>query len=762
LNDAPILDPAASLTLTPVAADATNPSGDTVMALLASDTTVPTPVADPDFGALTGIAVTGLSLMDWGTWQYRLADASPWLSFPADLAANRAVLLNDTARIRYLPGLADGNGRTATLSFQAWDRTTGGDGDTGVDVTSAGGTTAFSLVSDTASLAILGGNRAPILDNSGSPTLTAVTEDDTNPPGDSVGARFNALITDPDLGAVKGIAITATSGDGAWQYRGATDATWTALGALSNSSALLLADTASLRFLPRLALNNGQTATMTFRAWDRTKGDAGTKADTSSNGGTTAFSAAAYTFSLRVRGGGDVSENWWYPSFSWEPVAAGRAGALYGWYHVQVFAADNLAEPYFEANVHGTTMTHAEYFLAAFDGFPGGRWLWRYRPWDPATNTYGAFIPAALTGTPDPAYALDLDYGPAATPTELAIADTVSGIHLLSFLVGNARGYEVRSVRVDDDEVRTWRHAFIPGEDPAKQQGTPATFGLDNPTMDPPEIPRDQAATLAVNLPQPGTYHLYVRGFNPSDERDGLPAFTEFPTSVRVEPRQTALPPPAATGMIPGGADLIAIPGGAATMAHRLQWDPLPGAQRFVLYLAAANASPLYNFADVGSDTRLEVALPPGSYTWQVIGLNDEGTAPTVGAWSAAQHFEIVRTLERPAMITKVERVRDSTTRLRVTWAAGGAVPDLVGVRHFYSGQRRWTDYAPRALEEVDLAAGTGVIEIADLALPGAHHVLLRGYVLALSGTYLPGQPRTFVVPRLSSAPRRAAALRAR
>ena len=106
-------------------------------------------------------------------------------------------------------------------------------------------------------------------------------------------------------------------------------------------------------------------------------------------------------------------------------------------------------------------------------------------------------------------------------------------------------------------------------------------------------------------------------------------------------------------------------------------------------------------------------------------------------------------------MVLRVERL--DATRIRVTWAAGGAVPDLVGVRHFYSGQHAWTEYAPRALEDVDLVACTGVIEIADLARSGTHHVLLRGYVRTVSGTYLPGQPRLFAVPRLGNDARRTA-----
>ena len=766
VNDAPVLNPAGNLVLTAITEDDTDPPGDTLAAILGSDLSLPTPSTDPDFGALSGIAITGLSDLDKGAWQYRLAGASSWTAF-APVSESAAVLLPTDARLRYLPLLSVNNGHSSTLTFRAWDQTSGTVGQSGGNTLANGGTTAFSTALETATLTVTDVNDAPVIESTVELTAPEIAAGNPDPPGADVesvltsGAPTDG-ISDPDLGAVKGIAVTdfGTLSGGRWQFLLAGASAWLDVPAVSPTAALLLPPDAKLRFVPPSSLTDDRTLTVSFRAWDRSSGAAGTKADTGSNGGTSAFSAAAYTFKLTVRGGGDVAENWWYPSFSWEPILASGASTPYGWYHVQVFAAGNLAEPYFEANVHGTTMTAAEYFLAAFDGFPGGRWLWRYRPWVPALGDkgYGPFTPASLAGTPDPAYVLELDYGPAAVPTDLAIthlAPATPGLYLLSFRVGNARGYEVQIVRNGDGQVRTWSHAFIPGEDPDKQQGTLATHGLDNPPMDPPLIPRDELATLVVNLPEPGVYRASVRGFNPTDERDRLPpfTFTEFPAPITVTSRQPAYAPPHATGMIPGGSDLIAIPGSAELMPHRLQWDPLPGAQRFVLYLAAANASPLFNFEDVGSATRVDVALVPGSYTWQVVGLNDEGAVPPYGAWSAAQHFEVVRSLERPAMITRVERF--SATQIRVTWAAGGAAPDLVSVRHFYSGQRAWINSAPRALEQVNLPACTGILEIASLDRAGSHRVLLRGYVHSPSGD-LPGEWRVFTVPRLDLTGRRA------
>jgi hypothetical protein len=619
-------------------------------------------------------------------------------------------------------------------------------------------------------ITVLNVNDAPVLVCTGGLAAPPVSAGETDPPGFSVasvlaGAGAGDGISDPDAGALEGVAVTAFAAlrGGKWQVRLTGAGPWLDAPAVSLAAALLLPPDADLRFVPPASLSGTRTLTVDYRAWDRTTGTAGSVAAATPNGDTTAFSAAACSFTLVVHGQ-QLAENWWYPSFSWPQLLVDGTATPYTWYHVQVFAAADLSEPYFEANVHGTTMTAAEYFLAAFDGFPGGQWLWRYRGWDPAANRYGAFTPASLAGPPNPDCVLDLDYGPADAPTDLSCTNPQPGLYLLRFLAGNARGYDVRIVRNGDSELRTWRHAFIPGEDADKQLGTAATLGLDNPVQPPPLfIPRDESATLAVNLPQAGVYRLYVRGFNPTDERDGMPAFTEFPAPITVPTKQPALSPPQATGMIPGGNDLIAIPGSASSMPHRLQWDPVPGAQRFVLYLAAANATPLFNFEDVGNATRLDLDLPPGSYTWQVVGLNQEGAVPTAGHWSPAQHFEVVRSLEGSAVVTTpdaagtriaaVERISD--TRIRIAWAAGGAAPDLIEIRHFCSGARGWTTYAPRALLDVDPVACTGVIELADLARPGTHHVLLRGYVRSASGSYQAGQPRMFAVPRVDTPPRR-------
>src|SRR4029078_10666711 len=71
-----------------------------------------------------------------------------------------------------------------------------------------------------------------------------------------------------------------------------------AVGAVSDSAALLLRSTDKLRFLP--AANFHGQATATFRAWDQTAGAFGKLSDTSINGGSSAFSTATRTFTVDV------------------------------------------------------------------------------------------------------------------------------------------------------------------------------------------------------------------------------------------------------------------------------------------------------------------------------------------------------------------------------------------------------------------------------------------------------------------------------
>jgi VCBS repeat-containing protein len=140
-------------------------------------------------------------------------------------------------------------------------------------------------------------NDAPNL-TPAAPNLTTIDEDAIGNSGDLVSAIVGVSISDPDTGAVQGIAITGlSSGNGSWQYD--IGAGWANVDVVSNANALLLRSTDSLRFVPDQ--QNANSATLTYRAWDRTDGGTeGSKVDISTNGATTAFSTALDTASITV------------------------------------------------------------------------------------------------------------------------------------------------------------------------------------------------------------------------------------------------------------------------------------------------------------------------------------------------------------------------------------------------------------------------------------------------------------------------------
>jgi hypothetical protein len=121
-------------------------------------------------------------------------------------------------------------------------------------------------------------------------------------------------ISDADAGAQDGIAVTAFDASlGTFQYTlvsiNPAESDWKNLdadGALSEASALLLPATARVRFVTALVphhvaeagslpLESKLATGLTFRAWDLTAGLSGGRADTTTNGGTTAFSTATET-----------------------------------------------------------------------------------------------------------------------------------------------------------------------------------------------------------------------------------------------------------------------------------------------------------------------------------------------------------------------------------------------------------------------------------------------------------------------------------
>ena len=128
-------------------------------------------------------------------------------------------------------------------------------------------------------------NDSPVLDNSGTPTLNAQTQNDSNSTGTLISTIIANLggtkITDPNASASQGIAITTLdTANGTWQYT--TDGTtWNNAPAVSATNALLLASDANtkIRFVPNPTYNGTLTNAITFAAWDQITGTNGSTTD---------------------------------------------------------------------------------------------------------------------------------------------------------------------------------------------------------------------------------------------------------------------------------------------------------------------------------------------------------------------------------------------------------------------------------------------------------------------------------------------------
>ena len=139
-----------------------------------------------------------------------------------------------------------------------------------VDVSTNGDTTDISAATLSLSTAVTAVNDAPVA--SGSPSLAAISEESTDPAGDTVANLFSSSFSDVDGDSLVGIAITAnaaTASQGAWQYSTDNGSNWTAIATtgLADDTALYLNSSTKLRFLPA-ANYNGTPGALTTRLID--------------------------------------------------------------------------------------------------------------------------------------------------------------------------------------------------------------------------------------------------------------------------------------------------------------------------------------------------------------------------------------------------------------------------------------------------------------------------------------------------------------
>lgn len=164
----------------------------------------------------------------------------------------------------------------------------------------------------------IAGNDAPVLDATRTPILGTVAENASVPTG-AVGMQVTSLvdftipaggldnISDVDSSPSTGIAITATNSSLTCYYSINSGATWTLLGSVSNASARLLSAGVTNRVYCRAGTGTFGTFSnaITFRAWDQTTGVNGSTADTTTSGGTSAFSLTTDTAGLTITSAGN-------------------------------------------------------------------------------------------------------------------------------------------------------------------------------------------------------------------------------------------------------------------------------------------------------------------------------------------------------------------------------------------------------------------------------------------------------------------------
>ena len=215
-----------------------------------------------------GIAVTGSTVAATGKWQYS-ANGSSWTDLGL-VSTGSALLLTPAYSIRFLPDGLEGG--TATLTYLAWDQTSGSAGlrvNTAVNATQ---TSAFSSASDTLAITVTPVNDAPTLTGLAGDSVTA-TEDTTF--SFSGGNRLTLADVDAGSGILSlSIALTgsgnyqftSTSGiyansaastpNGTWTGFSSASGTVTVYGTLANLNTLL----GTLQYVPAANANNDNLA----------------------------------------------------------------------------------------------------------------------------------------------------------------------------------------------------------------------------------------------------------------------------------------------------------------------------------------------------------------------------------------------------------------------------------------------------------------------------------------------------------------------
>jgi hypothetical protein len=235
-------------------------------------------------GGNLGVAI--IATKGTGVWEFRQAGQLDWTPV-GKVSTGKALFLNPADEVRFTADAA-ALPHTASLSFKAWDKTK-------FAVGTRGPATGSIVSKETEILTVAIGNTAPTLNTTPDVTLPTVSSSALKP---SSGVTVVSLLGTAfsDNGKLRGIALTAAdNANGKWQYSLGGNV-WIDVGVVSADSAVLLAHNSRIRFVPNAGFAG--TATISYKAWDRSAGQAGDRIDTDS--GLNSFSIDTETATITV------------------------------------------------------------------------------------------------------------------------------------------------------------------------------------------------------------------------------------------------------------------------------------------------------------------------------------------------------------------------------------------------------------------------------------------------------------------------------
>ncbi|MCP1220346.1 DUF4347 domain-containing protein [Acetobacter orientalis] len=294
-------------------------------------------------GALPGMAVTATTDTTKGTWYYTTDGGTNWSK--VNIANGQALYLvaDGSTKICFVPTQTNYNGVIPdALTYRAWDQTDPHDNGstatlpTGQLGTGTGPEASYSAQQDTLAQRVENINNAPVVKDGQNALSTAQDEDSSG--AKTVEALFNPnnSVFDDTADQQKsaqnpqgstannfaGVAITNNAvpvTEGSWQYSTDGGTNWHDVGTVSENSALVLSNTAQMRFVPTDNFNgtpqplaahliddsntnlpaSGSDTPITGAAL-RNSGQALSGVDATQNGGSTALSSQTVTLTLTV------------------------------------------------------------------------------------------------------------------------------------------------------------------------------------------------------------------------------------------------------------------------------------------------------------------------------------------------------------------------------------------------------------------------------------------------------------------------------